>query len=152
MRRVFYAYPVLLTASLMLPDQWRLPVTALVTIILSNAMRGRHTLRTNRIHTKAGKPLKDSIKVISDASKLDTIYVHLGVEDKMLRMSSTYLSTWLGEHGYSRFLFTKSLEKTFGAKTIKGRIGSGTQYAGATEYLLEIPLLGTTHANFIDEA
>jgi hypothetical protein len=117
-----------------------------------NAMRARHTLRTNVIHTKAGKPAKDAVKVISDASRLDTIYVHLGVDDKLLRMSSTFLSTWLAEHGYSRFLFTKSLEKTFGATTIKGRIGAGTLYAGATEYLLQIPLAGTTHANFIDEA
>jgi hypothetical protein len=61
-----------------------------------NAMRARHTIRTNVIHTKAGKPMKDAVKVISDATKLDTIYVHVGVDDKMLRMSSTYLSQWLG--------------------------------------------------------
>jgi hypothetical protein len=117
-----------------------------------NAMRARHTLRTNKIHRAAGKPASGAIKVISDASKLDTIYVHIGVEDKILRMSSTFLSSWLTDHGYSRFLFTKSLEKTFGAVSIKGRIGSGTLYAGAAEYLIEIPLAGTTHANFIDEA
>jgi hypothetical protein len=117
-----------------------------------NSMRSRHTLRTNIIHTKSGKPLAGTIKVVNDATKLDAIYVHVGVDDKMLRMSSTFLSSWLTEHGYSRFLFMKSLEKTFNAASVKARIGAGTQYAGAQEYLLQIPLAGTTHANFLDEA
>ncbi|WP_454627673.1 DUF927 domain-containing protein [Bradyrhizobium cenepequi] len=114
--------------------------------------RARHTLRTNKIHTTAGKPPANTISVVGDASRLDAIEVHLGVEDKLLRISSSRLTAWLMENGYSRHMFVKSLEKTFGAKMIKGRIGAGTQYAGAKEYILEISLTGTTHANFIDEA
>jgi hypothetical protein len=117
-----------------------------------NAMRAKHTLRTNKIHRTAGKPVANAIKVIGDASRLETLYVHIGVEDKTLRMSSTFLNSWLTEHGYSKFMFAKSLEKTFTAKTVKARVGAGTQYAGMPEYLIEIPLAGTTHANFIDEA
>jgi hypothetical protein len=117
-----------------------------------NAMRARHMLRTNKIHRSAGKPVKDSIKVISDASRLDTLYVHIGVDDKILRMSGTYLGTWLVEQGYSKHSFIKSLEKHFGAATIRARIGAGTQYSGALEYIFEINLANSPHANFIDEA
>jgi hypothetical protein len=116
-----------------------------------NAMRARHTLHTNRIHISPGKPVPGTIKVISDATRLENIYVHVGHDDKLLRMSSTYLSTFMGEAGYSRHQFTKALETAFGVKTIRGRIGSGTQYAGATEYLLEINLAGSPLANFLDE-
>lgn len=117
-----------------------------------NAMRARNTLRTNKIHRAAGKPAKDAIKTIGDASRLDTLYVHIGVEDKILRISSTYLGAWLVEQGYSKFMFTKSLVKHFAATTTKARIGAGTQYAGGQEYILEIALAGSPHANFIDEA
>lgn len=116
-----------------------------------NAMRARHTIRTNRIHTGRGKPPLGDIKVINDASKLDAIYVHIGVDDKKLRFSSTYMSNWLQDHGYSRHLFTKSLETEMGAKVLNARIGAGTQFAGATEYLIEIDLSGTKYVNFIDE-
>jgi hypothetical protein len=117
-----------------------------------NAMRARHTIRTNRIHTGRGKPQGGTISVVNDASKLDAIYVHIGVDDKMLRFSSTYFSQWLQDHGYSRHMFIKSLETEMGAKTLNARIGAGTQFAGATEYLIEINLMGTQHVNFIDEA
>jgi hypothetical protein len=117
-----------------------------------NQMRARHTLRTNKIHRTAGKPAKDAIRVVGDASRLETLYVHVGLEDKMLRMSSTFLGTWLSENGYSKHLFNKSLEKTFGATTFRARIGSGTNYCGIQEYLTEINLANSPHANFIDEA
>jgi hypothetical protein len=117
-----------------------------------NAMRTRHTLFTNRIHITAGKP--QGIKIVSDTTKLDGIYVHVGVDDKIVRFSSTYFSTWLREVGLSRSIFKDALTHEFGAKLVKGRIGSGTgkQFAGATEYLIEIHLAGNPLADFIDEA
>ena len=87
-----------------------------------------------------------------DASKLDAIYVHVGVDDKKLRMSATYFADWLKERGDSKFLFTKALVEQMNAKSIRGRIGAGTQYAGATEYIIEIDLTGTKVAIFLDEA
>lgn len=116
-----------------------------------NASRARHTLFTNRIHITAGKPAPNTIKVLRDVSKLDGIYVHIGLDDKIMRMSSLYLSDWLTEKGYSRHLFTKALTDEFGMRMVRGRMGSGTDYSNATEYLLEINLAGTALANFIDE-
>ena len=116
-----------------------------------NAMRARHTLVTNRIHIVQGKPPPGAIKVVTDASRLDAIHVHIGKEDKLLRISSTHLSEWLAGVGYSRHQFTRSLEAQFGVKTVRGRLGSGTDYAGVTEYLLELNLAGSALLNFIDE-
>jgi hypothetical protein len=48
-------------------------------------------------------------------------------------------------------MFTKALVDECGVKQIKGRIGSGTPFAGATEYLLEVNLAGSKHLNFLDE-
>jgi hypothetical protein len=116
-----------------------------------NAMRARHTLKTNQIHVGRGKPAAGSIKVLNDASKLDAIYVHIGQDDKLLRMSSTQLSQWLSDRGDSRHLFMRALEQQMGAKSLNARIGAGTQYAGATEYIIEIDLKGSTVLNFLDE-
>ena len=116
-----------------------------------NQMRARHSLRTNIIHRKAGKPQKGSINVVSDASRLDAIYVHIGVEDKVLRIASTYFSRWLEEEGHNRTIFQKALETEFGAKDTFARMGAGTQYAGAQERVIEIDLTKTTHVNFLDE-
>ena len=117
-----------------------------------NAMRTRHTLFTNRIHVTAGKPAAGSIVVTRDASRLEAVQVHVGETDKILRISSEAMSNWLKEAGLSRHLFIKALQDSFFMKVVHGRIGAGTQYAGATEYLLEIQLGGHPLANFIDEA
>jgi len=74
------------------------------------------------------------------------------MDDKLLRISSTYFSGWLTDGGWSRHLFMKALERELGVKQVNGRLGGGTMYAGGTEYLLEINLIGTPLANFIDEA
>jgi hypothetical protein len=117
----------------------------------TNAMRARHMIFTNKIHITKGKPAKGSIQVVRDATRLDGIYAHVGVDDKLMRISSTHFSDWLQDKGYSRHLFTRALERELGSKTVNGRIGSGTDYAGGTEYLIEIQLAGTALANFIDE-
>jgi hypothetical protein len=117
------------------------------------AMMGRHILYTNRIHITRGKPAANSIKIINQATQLQGIYVHVGVDDKLMRLSSVKLSEWLKEKGYSRHVFTTALESELGAKKVIGRLGSGCgpTIAQATEYLLEIDLAGTPYANFIDE-
>jgi hypothetical protein len=117
-----------------------------------NAMRQRHMIITNRIHITAGKPANGTIKIVGDVSRLDGVYVHVGHDDKLLRISSTFLSSWLKEKELSRHIFKDALVKELGCKTVHGRIGSGTQFAGATEYLLEIDLAGHPLADFIGEA
>lgn len=117
-----------------------------------NEQRARHTIRTNKIHRGRGKPGSGAIKILNDMSRVDTITTHVGVEDKVLRISSHAFSAWLQENGYSRVTMIKALEKDFYTRQIRGRIASGTDFAGADEYLLEMDLAGTPHANFLDEA
>jgi hypothetical protein len=117
-----------------------------------NAMAQRHTIYTNRIHITAGKPVANSVKVMRPTDKLDGIYVHIGETDKLLRMSSTFFGEWLKDKGISRHIFMDALRREMGSKSVHGRIGSGTPFAGATEYLLEISLAGTPLLDFISEA
>ena len=126
-------------------------ISALLAQFLSEK-RARNTIRTSKIHRGRGKPPAGAIKVVSDATRLDAIHVHIGVDDKVLRMSNFVFSGWLQENGYSRITMLKSLERDFSTKQIRGRMASGTDYAGVDEYLLEIDLAGTPHANFLDEA
>lgn len=117
------------------------------------AMEGRHIIQTNRIHIRQGKPPAGSIKVLNPAAaeRMNGIFMHIGTEDKMMRISSYKLTEWLAEKGISRPIFTKALAQEFHAKTVHGRIGSGTPHVGPTEYLIEIPLAGSPLINFIDE-
>jgi len=117
-----------------------------------NAMRGRHTLVTNKIHVSKGKPSAGSIKVLNDATKLDYIAIHVGHDDKLVRISSQYLGEWLREKGVNRQGFVAAMIDRFGARKVSGRIGSGTVLAGPTEYLFEIDISGNKELNFIDES
>jgi hypothetical protein len=115
-----------------------------VSAVLSNflnAQRARHTLVTNVIHKGRGKPAKDSILIRNDASRLEDIRVHIGVDDKLLHIESTALSEWCKEKGISRHALTKALEKEYDTKVVHGKIGGGTMYSVAgIVYMLEISL------------
>ncbi|MCK1741382.1 DUF927 domain-containing protein [Bradyrhizobium sp. 139] len=118
-----------------------------------NQHRARHTIQTNRIHTGLGRPPAGTIKILTaHPERLEAIHVHVGVDDKKLRISKYTLNQWFKDHEYSTSVMTDALEKEFGAKTTKARIASGTQYSGALEYLMEIDLAGSPHVNFLDEA
>ena len=108
------------------------------------SMRARHTLYTNKIHVAKGKPPTGSIKVVRDnTSKLEGIYVQVGVDDGLLRISSYQLREWLSKAGYSNHVFLKALEKEFGMHQTVGRLGSGTDFATGSEYVLQIHVVGT---------
>lgn len=117
-----------------------------------SAMRSKHTLRTNKINTARGKPAVGDIKLIgANFDRLDGIYIQIGVDDRKIRISSTHLSEWLEEKGYSRHAFTKALDTEFGAKVVRAQMCSGTPFSGASEYILEIDLSANKSAsNLID--
>ena len=113
-----------------------------------NAKRARNTLITNVIHKGRGKPAAGSIKVLGDASKLEAIHVHIGLEDKVMRLNSTALSEWCKDKDISRQAFTKALEKQYGSKIVHGNIGGGTPYSvSGIVYMLEIDI-----TDFMDNA
>ena len=118
-----------------------------------NDMRSRHTLRTNKIHVGRGKPSLGAIIIKTiDTSRLEAIRVHVGEDDKMVRISKTYMNDWLQKNGYSPHAIMKAMGVEFGMVSIQARMGGGTQFAGSSEYLLEIDLTKNNHTNFIDEA
>lgn len=112
-------------------------VSAVLAELLA-ATRARHTLITNRIWVSRGKPPKGSVQVRCDTNRLDDIVVQIGKEDKLIRISSTFLTRWMGERGYSRHTFVTKLEKEFGLTKVNGKLGGGTDLACAMEHLLEL--------------
>lgn len=101
-----------------------------------NSMRARNTLVTDRVWQGQGRA--GGIKIQCDASKLDTITVQRGLDDNTVRLSTTAMSRWLSNHGYSSHAFGKALREEFGARSMYGRLGSGTTMAGGTERLYEL--------------
>jgi len=122
-----------------------------VSAILSNflqSQRARHTLVTNIIHKGRGKPVKDSIKIVNDATRLEAINVQIGVDDKILHIESTALSEWCKAKGISRHALTKALKKEYDMHVVHGNIGGGTTYAVAgIVYMLEINLVDIEDVN-----
>jgi hypothetical protein len=112
-----------------------------------NAHRARNTLVTNRIHISAGPPRMKDYKVLVDSNKLDAVYVHRGVEDKMMRISTTHLRQWLADRGYSPHIIMRSFKDMLGARlNVRARLGSGTEFVGVTEYVTEFDFAGAQFA------
>lgn len=105
-----------------------------------NSTRARNTLFTNRVWVGRGKPQKGAITLACDPTRLGDIAVHIGKEDRRIRISSIYLTRWMEERGYTRHTFVAKLEKEFGLVKMNGRLGGGTDLACATEHLLELDM------------
>src|SRR5690606_14855490 len=62
-------------------------VTNVVNIIgrFLNEKRARNTLKTNVIYRGTGKPAPSAVSIVGDWQRLETIMVHIGVDDKVLR-------------------------------------------------------------------
>lgn len=117
-----------------------------------NESRARNTLKTNIIYKHRGKPPMGMVQTINDPSKLDTIHVHIGADDHTIRIGQSYLYDWLANNNYSRHVFLKALQTELGAKIVSGRLGAGTQYANANEYVIEMDISKSNILNFLDEA
>lgn len=115
-----------------------------------NNTRGRNTLITNRVWIARGKPPKGAVNILTDLSKIGEVAVQIGREDGILRISSTFLSRWMAERGYSRHTFVKRLSEEFGTKVVNGKLGSGTDMAAAMEYLIEMDMNHPKLANFLE--
>ena len=114
------------------------------------AMHTRHTLFTNKIVIGQGKPQPGVIQVLGDPSKLDGVCVQIARDDRILRISSTYMSRWLHDHDFPRHSFTKALKDEFGMTSIKARLGSGTPFVSPLEYILELDMNDPTLVGFIE--
>lgn len=117
-----------------------------------NEARARHTLVTNVIYKGRGKPPQGMVNILGDATRLDAIHVHIGKDDKLVRIGQSYLYDWLAQNNYPRHVFMKALQTELNATVVNSRLGAGTSFANASEYLLEIDISGSNIMNFLDEA
>lgn len=115
-----------------------------------NSTRSRNTLITNRIWTSKGKPATGAIQIKCDTTRLGEISVHFGQEDKLLRISSTFFTRWMGERKYARQTWSKRMEKEFGLKIVNGKLGGGTELVCAMEYLIELDMNHPKLSAFIE--
>ena len=113
-----------------------------------NQHRADHTLYTNKIHISKGKPARGSIQVKRDASRLKAIYVHVGIEDNIIRFSAPRFVEWLEQRHLSTMIFSQALTREFGATRFPGCLGSGTDYAVGAEYIWQFDAKGTPLAEF----
>lgn len=104
------------------------------------AHRARNTLKTNFIPIGPGHPV--GVEPRSDTSRLEAIYVQMGVDDKLIRFSKAAFREWLKDKGISsRQAITAALEEKFKMKTVRGILGGGTPLSvPGKAYLYEMSL------------
>jgi hypothetical protein len=117
-------------------------VTEVLALYLS-AMRARHTIRTDRIYAGKGKPMRGSVKTLSDITRLDELIVHVGEGDKMLRFRSEHFSEWLRTKGYSRKIILDAMKRELGAREVNGVLGGGTDAATLPMFVVEFNIAHT---------
>lgn len=117
---------------------------------LINSARSRNTITTNRIWNSPGKPPPGTIRVLGDASRITDLRMQIGKEDRIIRIASTFITTWLSERGYSRATWVKKMEAEFGLKRVSGILGGGTDMVGAKEQLIELDMNHTKLSGFIE--
>lgn len=105
-------------------------------------MRTRHTLITNRIHIGVGKPQPGVIQVKNDPKMLDGLWVQIGTDDGLVRISASQLSNWLKSrkpYPIPKMAFLKAFKEQFNFRMQEGFLGAGTSYRSfAKERLYEI--------------
>jgi GcrA cell cycle regulator len=79
------------------------------------------------------------------------VYIHIGRDDRLLRISATHVSRWLGEQKLPRMAFLKALEAEFSFREVVGILGGGTLYsAGAKERLYEVNMDNPKLVSFLE--
>jgi hypothetical protein len=100
--------------------------------------RARHMITTNKFPAGVGKPVKNSIKTLSDISRVDGIWMHFAEDENRLRISCIRLSEWCKDNAVSRGNFIDALIKKTNARKMNGKLGAGTAISQMAESLYEI--------------
>lgn len=115
-----------------------------------NSTRNRYTLITNRISIAQGKPKKGDIQILNDSTKIVELRIQIGRDDRLIRIASTFLTRWMGEHNFSRVTWVKKMENEFGMRKTVGILGGGTDIVGAKEQLYELDMNHPKLSQFIE--
>ena len=103
------------------------------------SQQSRHTLYTDKIHRKVGKAAAGDISIKRHIDKLEGVNVHYALEDKVLRISKTFMQEWLRKNNHPVSAIMKAAIERYSAKIEHARLGAGTDYAsGGKLYLIEI--------------
>jgi hypothetical protein len=103
------------------------------------SQQARHTLYTDKLHRTKGKPIPGSISIKRGVDKLEGVNVHYALEDKILRISKTFMQEWLRKNGHPVGAIMKAVADRYSSKVEHARLGPGTDFAsGGKLYLVEI--------------
>ena len=104
-----------------------------------------NTLKTDTMKTGSGRPQKGSVKVINDnvGFTRQTVQVQISKKELLCRVSDHALSEWTRQQKMTKSAFTVALHAHFNAVSMRGRIGSGTDYASPPMLIWELDLSKT---------
>jgi hypothetical protein len=94
-----------------------------------NEMRAKHTIVTNKIWAQVGPPPKGSVIMTSEPGKLEAVYVQIGTENHMVRISWDHFRDHLYKKGINGNTVMHALERSFSAKKHQKTMASGTIYS-----------------------
>jgi len=132
-------------------------ISSIMSSFLKDMQAGNKVIWTDRIHISPGKPPKpntpNAVQVIrpSDISRLNGIVVQIGINDKLMRISSSAFGEWLKKSGKSRHLLMEALKASMTTSTVVGFLGGGTGLAFSKENIIQIDLASSPDLNFVDE-
>jgi len=113
--------------------------------------RARNTLITDRVNSGRGRPRANAVRIWNDLTKLDTLQVHMGAVDRIVKVDRTALRTWLRDHNYSQGVIIDEMRKQFRMREDIGALGGGTPYATISMNLFTFDCVGTPLDEMIPE-
>lgn len=132
-------------------------ISSIMSSFLKDMQQQNKVLWTDRIHVAVGKPPKpnspNAVKIIkpSDVSRINGVSVQIGIDDKLMRISSSTFGEWLKKSGKSRHLLMEALKASMATTTVVGFLGGGTGLAFSKENIIQIDLASSPDLNFVDE-
>jgi hypothetical protein len=132
-------------------------ISSIMSSFLKDMQGQNKVLWTDRIHVAVGKPPKpntpNAVQIIkpSDVSRLNGVAVQIGLNDKLMRISSSTFGEWLKKSGKSRHLLMEALKASMTTSTVVGFLGGGTGLAFSKENIIQIDLASSPDLNFVDE-
>jgi hypothetical protein len=131
-------------------------VSAILNTFFKDVKKNGTWLVTNRIHVGVGKPAKppnpNAIQMLypNDVQRLNGVDVQVGVDNQLLRISSSALGHWCKKNEVNKVNLLDALGKACTITQVKnGRMGAGTTSAGANEHIIEIDLTSSSDLDFV---
>lgn len=129
-------------------------VSAVLNRFFNDIKKNGSWLVTSRIHVGQGKPAAQSVKLVqpADGSKLNGIDVQVGIDNNLMRISSSALGHWCKKNEVNKINLLEAMAKSMTITPVKNaRMGAGTNWSGANEHIIEIDLTSSTDLDFVQD-